>query len=420
MTEISEPGTTSQSTGPIAGRTTRSLVVACGAAFVAFLDLSVVNIAFPAIARDFTATTTATLTWVVSGYAVAFAALLTPAGRFADALGRRRVLLYAMGGFALTSLLCAIAPDAGWLIAGRFLQGATASLMVPAGLGLVLSVTAPERIGVAIAAWTASGGFAAAVGPAVGGALVEWFGWRSVFIINVPVVAVLIGLGLTVSGAGTRPRERGLPDWFGAASTALGIGAVVAAVTEGQQWGWSSWRTLLCAGAGATLLALALLRSRRHRSPAIAVELWRNRRYALTNVTSFLFGATMFAWLLAGPLWLAAVWHYSILESAAAMTVGAIVSMFTAVAAGRAPANYQRLLGITGSLMFAAATLYMSTDVWNTDPAFWQAWVPAGVLGGGGIGLILTVLGAAAASSVPPHQFATGIGMNLTARQTGG
>ncbi|WP_020104868.1 MFS transporter [Nocardia sp. 348MFTsu5.1] len=421
MTEIIEPGTAPPSTNSTATRSARlSLVVACGAAFVALLDLSVVNIAFPAMARDFTDTTTTTLTWVVSGYAVAFAALLTPAGRFADVLGRRRVFLYALAGFALTSLLCAVAPDATWLIAGRFLQGATAALLIPAGLGLVLSVTAPARIGVAIAAWTASGGFAAAVGPAIGGALVEWFGWRSVFIINVPVAAVLIGLGLTIADTDTRRGERGLPDWIGTSATVLGIGAVVAAVTEGQQWGWSSWRTVLCFGVGAVLLAVALVRSRRHPRPAIAVGLWRNRRYALTNMTSFVFGTVMFAWLLAGPLWLAAIWQYSVLESAAAMTVGAITSMVTAVAAGRAPANWQRALGVTGVLMLAASSLYMSTDVWGTDPALWQAWVPAGILGGGGIGLIVTVLGAAAASSVPPQQFATGIGMNMTARQTGG
>jgi MFS family permease len=169
----------------------------------------VVNIAFPAITREFPHTAAPTLTWVVSGYAVAFAALLTPAGRFADTLGRRRVFLWALAGFALTSLLCALAPDPGWLIAGRFLQGAAASLMIPAGLGLVLTVTAPERIGVAVAAWTAAGGFAATVGPAVGGALVDWFGWRAVFVINVPITAILIGIGLVIRATDTHRAPAG-------------------------------------------------------------------------------------------------------------------------------------------------------------------------------------------------------------------
>ncbi|GAB93779.1 MFS transporter [Gordonia rhizosphera] len=395
-----------------------ALLVACGAAFVAFLDLSVVNIAFPSIADDFTSVPTTTLTWVVSGYAVAFAAFLTPAGRFADTIGRKRVFLGALIGFALTSLLCALAPDVSWLIAGRILQGASASLMIPAGLGLVLGVTAPERIGTAIAAWTAAGGFAATVGPGIGGALVDWFGWRSVFMINVPVVAALVTVGVLI--AADVPRGgRGLPDLVGTVATALGIGAVVAAVTEGQQWDWD-WRTWLCVGAGAVLLAVALVRSRRHPRPAIPVGLWRNREYALTNAASFVFGVTMFAWLLAGPLWLDAIWGFTVLESAAAMSVGAIAAMVGAVVAGRASADTQRSLGVIGALLFAASTLYMSTGVWGADPALWSAWVPAGVLGGTGIGMAITVLGTSAASSSPPQQFAAGIGMNLTSQQAGG
>ncbi|MFJ4653482.1 MFS transporter [Nocardia sp. NPDC088792] len=396
-----------------------ALLVASGAAFMSFLDLSVVNIAFPAITRDYPGTAATTLTWVVSGYAVAFAALLTPAGQLADALGRGRVFLGALAGFALTSLLCACAPGPEWLIAGRFLQGGTAAFLIPAGLGLVLSVTPPQRIGVSMAAWTAAGGFAATVGPAVGGALVDWFGWRSVFVINVPIAVLLIAFGLRLA-RGDQRQPHGLPDPAGTLATGLGIGTVVAAVTQGQQWGWADWRTLACGLGGLVLLAVALWRSRTHPRPAIAVGLWRSHRYALVNATAFVFGATMFAWLLAGPLWLATIWHYSVLKSAAAMTIGAVASMVTAVLAGRAPIPWQRRLGVLGALMFAASTLYMTTGAWDATPALWKAWVPAGILGGGGIGLLITVLGTAAARSLPPQRFAAGVGMNLTARQSGG
>ncbi|MRH90147.1 MFS transporter [Nocardia sp. SYP-A9097] len=406
-------------TPPADRSTRRALLVACGAAFVAFLDLSVVNIAFPAIARDYPDTSPATLTWVVSGYAVAFAALLTPAGRLADTLGRGRVFLAALAGFALTSLLCALAPGADWLITGRFLQGATAAFLIPAGLGLVLSATPTERIGVAMAAWTAAGGFAATVGPAVGGALVDWFGWRSVFVINVPIAAVLIGFGLALTRNEVRHAD-GLPDLFGTAATGLGIGAVVAAVTQGQPWGWDNWRTLACGLGGLVLLGIALWRSRRHPRPAIAVTLWRSHRYALVNAVAFVFGAAMFAWLLAGPLWLADIWQYSILKSAGFMTIGAIASMVTAVLAGRASENAQHWVGVLGALMFAASTFYMSTDAFGHTPNLWTAWVPASLLGGGGVGIVITVLGTAAARSLPPQRFAAGVGMNLTARQSGG
>ncbi|NUS93737.1 MAG: MFS transporter, partial [Nocardia sp.] len=311
-----------RTTGPQpTGNATGALVVAAGAAFLAFLDLSVVNIAFPSLARDHPGTSTTTLTWVVSGYAVAFAALLTPGGRIADAMGRRPVFLAALLGFALTSLLCGLAPNAGWLVAGRVAQGATAALMVPAALGALLGVTPRERIGGAIAVWSAAGGFAAVVGPAIGGALVEAFGWRSVFVINVPIALGLAGIAFRMP-APDHGRTGALPDPVGTAMIALGLGGLVAGVTEGQRWGWTAPATLVALGAGAVLALAALRRSVRHPNPALAVDLWRNRPFALTNAASFAFGAAMFAWLLAGPMFLDTMWGYSVLGSAAALSVG--------------------------------------------------------------------------------------------------
>ncbi|MEV0332652.1 MFS transporter [Nocardia sp. NPDC050717] len=403
------------------GTAGRTLAVAVGAAFIAFLDLSVVNIAFPTIAETYPGTATSTLTWIVSGYAIAFAALLTPAGRLADVLGRRRLFVLALAGFAVTSLLCGLAPGADWLIAGRVLQGATAAFMVPAALGLVLAVTPRAKIGAAIGAWSAAGGFAAVVGPAIGGALVETLGWRAVFLVNVPIALILIVPGLRLPAAQRQDRDSALPDPVGILAVALGLGAVVAAVTEGQNWGWTAPGTLIALLGGAALVVFALVRSRRHPDPAVAVSLWRDRRFALANAGSFLFGATMFAWLLAGPMFLDALWGYSVLESAAALTVGAVASMITAVLTGRVTTpRGQRAAGVFGALLYTAALAWMSTDAFGPDPALWSAWIPAGLLGGGGIGVVVTVLGTAAASSVPPHQFAAGIGMNLTARQVGG
>ncbi|MFC6013272.1 MFS transporter [Nocardia lasii] len=421
MTDVSARPDDPPATTP-ADAAGRTLAVAAGAAFIAFLDLSVVNIAFPTIAQSYPDTATGTLTWIVSGYAIAFAALLTPAGRLADVLGRRRLFALALAGFAVTSLLCGFAPDAAWLIAGRVLQGVAAAFMVPAALGLVLEATPREKIGAAIGAWSAAGGFAAVVGPALGGALVEVFGWRAIFLINVPIALVLIIPGLKLpGGAKTAARTSALPDPLGTLSIAIGLGAIVAGVTEGGSWGWTAPGTLVALIGGVALTVFALVRSRHHASPAVAVSLWRTRQFALANAGSFLFGASMFAWLLAGPLFLNAIWQYSVLESAAALTVGAVASMVTAVLTGRITSpNGMRWIGVLGGLMAAASQGWMATDAFGPDPALWSAWVPAGLLGGGGIGIVVTVLGTAAASSVPPQQFAAGIGMNLTARQVGG
>ncbi|MFE6924717.1 MFS transporter [Nocardia sp. NPDC057663] len=422
MTDVSaRPEDPPTSTTADTGAAGRTLAVASGAAFIAFLDLSVVNIAFPTIATTYPGTPTSTLTWIVSGYAIAFAALLTPAGRLADVLGRRRLFALALAGFALTSLLCGLAPGAGWLIAGRILQGMTAAFMVPAALGLVLAATPREKIGAAIGAWSAAGGFAAVVGPAVGGALVESLGWRAVFLVNVPIAIALIVPGLRLPATEDTRRDSALPDPVGILAVALGLGAVIAAVTEGQSWGWTAPGTLLALIGGTVLVVFALARSRHHPEPAVAVSLWRNRQFAFANAGSFLFGATMFAWLLAGPMFLDTLWGYSVLESAAALTVGAVAAMVTSVLAGRITTpRGQRWAGVVGALMYTAALVWMSTDAFGPDPALWSAWVPAGLLGGGGIGLVITVLGTAAASSVPPQQFAAGIGMTVTARQGGG
>ncbi|MFI5535125.1 hypothetical protein ACIA5H_01930 [Nocardia sp. NPDC051900] len=202
---------------------------------------------------------------------------------------------------------------------------------------------------------------------------------------------------------------------------ALGLGGLVAGVTEGQRWGWTSAGTLTALIGGGLLVVAALIRSARHHEPAIAVDLWRSKSYALANATSFVFGAAMFAWLLSGPLFLDAIWDYSVLGSAGAMTIGAVASMVTATVAGRiGSATARRWLGVLGALMFVACTAWMSTDAFGATPALWSAWIPAGVLGGGGIGFVVTVLGTAAAGALPPQQFAAGTGMNLTARQVGG
>lgn len=398
-----------------------ALLVASGAAFLAFLDLSVVNIAFPSLARDHPATSSTTLTWVVSGYAVAFAALLTPGGRIADAAGRRTVFLTALVGFALTSLLCGLAPNAGLLIAARVAQGATAALMVPSALGALLAVTPRARIGGAIAAWSAAGGFAAVVGPALGGALVELFGWRSIFVINVPIALALAGLAFRILEPDTEQTRGALPDPVGTIMLAAGLGGLVAGLTEGQRWGWTAPGTLGTLGLGALLTLAALRRSLRHPNAALAVDLWRNRSFALANAASFAFGAAMFAWLLAGPMFLDAMWGYSVLGSAAALSVGAVSSMVTATLTGRVTApGPRRWTGVLGVLMFLATLVWMSTEMFGPTPALWSAWIPAGILGGGGVGIVVTVLGATAANALPPHRFAAGTGMNLTARQLGG
>lgn len=402
-----------------AGAALKVLLVASGATFMAFLDITVVNVAFPDLRESFSATSVSDLSWVVSVYAVLFAAVLTPAGQLADVIGRRRLFVWGLLGFVGASALCAVAPSVGWLVAARALQGACGAAMIPAALGMVLAAAPPERRAAAVGLWAASSSLAAAVGPSLGGALVDTWGWRAVFIINVP-----IGLGIALAATRTlpalRPAHRRLPDALGTLFVSLGIGLVVAGLTKGGDWGWTSASTLGTLIGGPVLMAIALLRARRHPAPAIEIDLWRTRTFAMTNATSLLFGASVFAYLLLGTLYLTSVWHYSIFETGLAVSPGALASAVAAVVVGRrATPRVQRMVVSGGSLVMAGTVIWMYAAL-GDERRFLELWLPGGVLSGAAIGATMTALATLAVSSVSPLRFASATGMNMTARQLGG
>lgn len=395
------------------------LLLSAGATFVAFLDTTVVNVAFPDLARSFPAAGVSDLSWVVSSYAVLFAALLTPAGRIADALGRKKVFLLSLAAFTAASALCAAAPGLPWLIAARALQGAAAAGMIPAALGLVLATTPPAGLAAAIGAWGAAGSMASAVGPALGGVLVDAFGWRSVFLINVPVGALLVVAGMRGLPERTGTQRR-LPDPLGTLSVILGIGALVLGLTKGSDWGWGAASTVATTAGGLGLIGVALVRSAHQETPAIETGLFRNRTFAVASGASAFAGAALFAWLLSSPLFLTAEWHYSVLKAGFAVTPGAFTSAIAAVVVGRRAKPRQLPAVVAVSMASFAAVSFWTWAQLGTETRFLALWLPMGLVGGAAFGATLTALSTAAATSLPPQQFASGVGMSTTARQLGG
>src|SRR3954469_7468279 len=230
-------------------RTQNVLAVAAGATFLALLDTTVANLAVADVQTDFAGTSVQGATWIITIYAVVFAALLAPAGRVADVVGRRALLLAGVGGFTLLSRLWALAPSLPTLLAARALQGAAAAAMIPASLAVVPSAPPPARRAAAIGAGSAAGALAAAAGPALGGILVDQIGWRAVFVINVPVgIAILIGARVIPAGGNTKG---GLPDALGTLLLGAGIGAAALGLSQGGTWGWSDPRTLVAIIGGA-------------------------------------------------------------------------------------------------------------------------------------------------------------------------
>ena len=357
------------------------LLIASVATFLDFLDVTVVNIAFPSLQRDFPHASLSELSWVVTGYAVVFAALLTPAGRIADVVGRKRVFLSGVGAFTLASVASAAAPSVPALIAARALQGGAAAITIPAALGVVLAVTPEARRTAAIGLWGAAASISAIVGPTLGGLLVHAFDWRAVFLVNLPVGLVTVIAGIRVLPE-IRSGEKRLPDLLGTVVLAVSLALIVVGVTKGSDWDWTSPATIGSIGGGLLLLAAALGRARRHATPAIETSLWRSRVFAAANLTSLVLGAAVYAWLLLCVLFVTTVWHYSALKAGLAVSPGAVTSAATAVVCGRLVATRgARAIVVFGALLLAGVGVWCALAV-GPEPNFLGFWLPAGSAAG--------------------------------------
>jgi EmrB/QacA subfamily drug resistance transporter len=394
------------------------LLVAAGAAFLALLDTTVANLAVSDVRGDFAGTSVGGATWLITIYAVVFAALLAPAGRVADVVGRRALLRAGVSAFTLFSLACALAPSLELLLVSRALQGAAAAAMIPASLAVVLMDARPEKRAAAIGLWSAAGALAAAAGPAIGGVLVDGVGWRALFLINVPVgLAIVFGTRLVPRSA---PRRAPLPDAAGTLLLGAGIGAAALGISQGPDWGWSDERTVFALVAGGLAVAAALRRSAHHPRPAIETVLWRSRSFATANLASLLYGSALFPWMLVGVLFLVGAWGYSPLEAGLSMTPGAVIAAAVALRAGPVVARRGPWVVIAaGAVVLGTAGLLCAVAL-PAQPAFLAFWLPLAVPIGVGTGAITTGVSTAAALSVAPERFAAAVGLNQTGRQVGG
>src|SRR5262245_43106143 len=243
-----------------AGRPWQVLLVTAVAVFMSFLDVTIVNIAFPDIADSFPDSSLSQLSWILNAYAIVFAAALVPAGRLADRFGRRRFFFLGLAVFLAASVACAAAGSVEVLIGARAVQALGAAMLVPASLGLLLPEFPLERRATPTARRAATGAVAAAAGPSLGGVLVEWQGWRAVFCVN-----LLIGLPALVPARRilreSREPQTSFPDALGALLLALGVGSLALAIVQGPNWGWDSARVLGAFAAAAALLASFIVRS---------------------------------------------------------------------------------------------------------------------------------------------------------------
>jgi len=353
------------------------------AAFMASLDLFIVNVAFPDIARSFHGSSLSNLSWVLNGYAVLYAALLVPLGRLADRYGRLAGFLGGLFVFTAASAACAASQNLWSLVAFRGLQAVGAAALTPTSLGLLLAATPNEKKVRAVRTWAAIGALAAALGPPIGGLLVE-ASWRWIFIVNVPV-------GLLGLWAASRivPDSRDLaitkiPDLLGSVLVALGVGGLALGLVKGPAWGWSSGRVVAAFVVAVVGVAAFVLRSARHPLPVVELSLLRVRAFAWSNLTAVLFSVAFAAGLLGAVLWMQDVWQWSALRTGLALAPGPLmVPVFTAVAqrlSRRVPAG---VLAFIGCALFGVGTAIVASRV-GAQPSYAADFLPGWLVGGVG------------------------------------
>jgi EmrB/QacA subfamily drug resistance transporter len=382
------------------------------------LDLFVANVALPSIGRAFGGADLASLSWVLNAYAIIFAALLVPAGRAADRMGRRTAFLAGVVVFALSSAWCAFASGVWMLVAARVVQAAGGALLMPASLGLLLSVAPPARRAAAVRGWTAIGGVAAALGPVIGGLLVE-ASWRWVFLINVPVAVVTLAAGARALPRAAASADEPRPDVLGAALLTGGVGVLALALVKADAWGWGSARVIGLLAA-AVVAGIALWRrSARHPAPVIEPHLFRLPTFGTATAAGLVFGTAFGAMLLLVTLWCQDVWGWSALRAGLAVAPGPLMVPFLSVGAG----PLARRIG-PGPVAAAGCAIYSGGCVFwrmslSLTPDYPARMLPGMLMTGVGVGLTLPTLVSAAVSAVPSARFATGSGIVTMARQVG-
>lgn len=395
------------------------VAVASLAVFMVFLDAQVLFVAFDDMRSSFPSVSFATMSWTLSAYTIALAAALVPAGRMADRFGRRRVFLVGLVAFTLASVLCALAPSAGLLVALRVVQALGAAALVPASLAVVLSVFPPARVPVAVAVWGACGALAAAAGPALGALLVQTWDWRAAFLVNVPVGAVALVLGVRLLPESRESSQARFPDPLGIVLLAGALTLLALGIVQSNQWRWASPATLGVLAAGLVVLAAFVRRSLAVPHPALDLTIFTARSVRWANIATAAFTIGFTAMFFALIQFTLAVWHYGIVRAGLAMMPGPVVVMVLAPLFGRVAAHRgQRALLVPGGLVYATGGLLLLIRL-GDHPAYLTELLPASLLTGLGVALVIPQLTSAAVQGLPPDDFGAGAAVNQAIRQLG-
>jgi len=377
---------------------------------VVFLDATVVNVALPAISDDLNVGL-ADQQWVVEAYLLAMVALLLVGGSLGDQFGRRRICIIGLGLFGVTSVLCGVAPSSGFLIGARALQGLAGALLVPGSLAILAATFEGAERGRAVGTWTAWTGIATVIGPAGGGALVEAFSWRAIFLINVPLILVTMWMAHRCVRESIDEQADRQIDWFGIAFSAIGLGGPVYALIEQPTKGWGDPMVFVPLIAGIAIFGFFLLWESRFRHAMLDLRLFKVRNFSITNIETLVVYAGLIGAFFFITLFLQQTGGYSpILAGLATTPVSLILFVlsprFGKIATGigpRVPMSVGPIVGGIGLLMLMRV---------SSDPSYLTEVLPAILVFGLGLSATVAPLTATALNSVPEHQVGIASGIN--------
>ncbi|MBB5937591.1 MFS transporter [Streptomyces zagrosensis] len=395
-----------------------ALLVLCAAHFMDAIDVSDVGVALPAIQRDL-GMTAASLQWIVSAYALGYGGFLLLGGRVADLLGRRRTFMTAVAVFALVSLLGAIAPNGGLLIAARLVKGVAAGFLAPAALSLI-TTNWPQgsQRGRAVGWYATAGAIGFVSGLVLGGVLTE-VSWRLVFVLPVPIAVAALVAGSRLLPADPPAASRGKIDVPGAVSVTSGLLILVYAMTQAPQQGWLSARTSVLFAAAALLLIVFLGIENRSRQPLVPLSFLTRRKTVGTNLTIFaMWGAyTSFAFL--ATLYLQNVLHLTPLQTAGAFVPLGLVNGALAPFAGRLAVRFGAHRMITVGMLLLALSYALFFRI-GPDTSFLFVVLPVMVLNGLGTAATFAALTMSAIAGVPDRDQGLAGALLNTSMQLGG
>jgi EmrB/QacA subfamily drug resistance transporter len=389
----------------------------CFALFMVMLDNTVVNVALPSIQKSLGSSISG-LEWTVNAYTLSFAVLLVTGGRLGDIFGRRRMFLFGVVAFGLSSAFIGFSQSSAWLVAGRAAQGVGAAFMMPATLSIITNAFPPQERGKAIGTWAGVSAMALAIGPVVGGFLVENVSWQSIFFLNVPVAVVAVFVTVAATRESRDETSTHQVDIPGVLTISVGLGALVLALVEGNSWGWGSPAILALFAVSALALVAFVVAEIRAAEPMVDFTFFRSKSFLGANLVAFIVSFAMLAMFFFLALYMQNIKGYSPLQAGVRFLPSTAVIIVVGPIAGRLTDRIGPKPLMTIGLLTVAVSMFWQGHL--TPDTSYAFLVGAFVLMGLGMGLVMSPMSTAAMNAVEPTKAGVASGILSMSRMVGG